>query len=84
MELNEFIQEKKGVNVLRGLVSAIATLAMGAVVLGFFFDIGDDLVDETGFNETYHKIQDKGALILYAGVIVPLALLMGTALAIFT
>ena len=82
MDKKEFLAERKGSNVIRGMISTIATLAFGAVLIGFFFTVGDSLIPSGEFNTTYQKIKSQGALILYGGIIIPLAILMGVVLSI--
>jgi len=82
MKLNDFIMEKKGSNIIRGVIGALATLGFGAVVLGFFFSIGDSLIPSGSYNTTYQNIKTQGALVLYATIIIPLALLMGAVMAV--
>ena len=69
-------------SVIRGIIGSLATLGFGAVVLGFFFTIGNSLVPSGAFNTTYQSIVSQGALVLYACIIIPLALLMGAVLAV--
>jgi hypothetical protein len=82
MNLSDYIAEKKGSSIIRGVIGALATLGFGAVVLGFFFSIGDSLVPSGSFNTTYQQIKSQGALVLYACIIIPLALLMGAVMAV--
>lgn len=82
MDKKQFLAERKGANVVRGMISAIATLAFGVILVGFFFSIGDSLVPSGDYNTTYQKIKSQGALILYGGIIIPLAILMGVVMAI--
>lgn len=70
--------EKKGMNVIRGVISSILLLALGAVMMGFFFEVGDDLGLTGDANTTYHKIKSKGFTILYMVIIVPIALVVGS------
>lgn len=70
--------EKKGMNVIRGVISSILLLALGAVMMGFFFEVGDDLGLTGDANDTYHKIKSKGFTILYMVIIVPIALVVGS------
>ena len=77
MSKTEFLTERKGSNVIRGIISSIVILAFGAVLVGFFFSIGDSLIPSGSYNETYQKIKTQGALILYGAIIIPLAILMG-------
>ena len=69
-------------SVIRGIIGALATLGFGAVVLGFFFSIGNSLIPSGAYNTTYQNIVTQGALVLYACVIIPLALLMGAVMAV--
>lgn len=74
--------ERKGANVIRGIISSIVILAFGAVLVGFFFSIGDSLIPSGSYNDTYQKIKSQGALILYGAIIIPLAILMGVVMTI--
>ena len=82
MSKTEFLTERKGANVIRGIISSIVTLAFGAVLIGFFFSIGDSLIPSGEYNDTYQLIKRQGALILYGAIIIPLAILMGVVMAI--
>jgi len=82
MDLHDYIAEKKGSNIVRGIIGTLMTLGFGAVVLGFFFSIGDTLIPSGDFNDTYQNIKSNGALVLYATIIIPLALLMGAVLSV--
>ena len=77
-----FLAERKGANVIRGIISSIVILAFGAVLVGFFFSIGDGLIPSGTYNETYQKIKTQGAQILYGAIIIPLAILMGVVMTI--
>ncbi len=81
-KLSEFIAQKKGSSIIRGVIGSIATLGFGVIVVGFFFSIGDSLVPSGSFNTTYQNIKTQGALVLYACIIIPLALLMGAVMAV--
>jgi hypothetical protein len=83
-ELSDFIAEKKGANVVNGIVSALGTIAMGVVMLGFLFTIGKQLVTGPPWNNTISDLETKGGLILYACILIPLAILIGTVTAIFS
>jgi hypothetical protein len=80
--LSDYVKEKKGSSIIRGIIGTLTTLGFGAVVLGFFFSIGDSLVPSGSFNTTYQLIKSQGALVLYACIIIPLALLMGAVMAV--
>jgi len=82
MDLHDYIAEKKGTNIVRGIIGTLATLGFGAVVLGFFFSIGDTLIPTGDFNDTYQNIKAQGATVLYATIIIPLALLMGAVMSV--
>ena len=78
--ISDFVKEKKGNNIVRGVVSSILTLALGTVMLGFFFEVGDDLGLTGTANTTYNQIKTKGFTILYMVIIVPIALVVGAIL----
>lgn len=78
MDIKNLVHEKKGNNIVRGVVSSILTMALGAVMLGFFFQVGDDVV--AGDTTVYNKIKAKGFVILYMVIIVPIALVVGAIL----
>jgi len=76
------VVEKKGTNIVRGIIGTLATLGFGAVVLGFFFSIGDSLIPSGDYNNTYQQIKSQGATVMYATIIIPLALLMGAVMTV--
>lgn len=75
--ISEYIAEKRGTNMINSIVMAIATLAFGMILLGFLFLVGDSLIPSGAFNTTYQSLKNVGPLIIYACVIIPLAMLMG-------
>ena len=80
--LDKYLMEKKGSNIIRGIVSALATLGFGAVILGFFFSVGDSLIPSGAYNDTYQNIKTQGALVLYATIVIPLALVLGAVMSV--
>jgi hypothetical protein len=77
VKLSDYIAEKKGANMINAIVMAIATLAFGMILLGFLFLVGDALIPAGAFNTTYQQLKTTSPLIVFACVIIPLAMLMG-------
>ena len=80
MNIKNFIQAKRGNNLVRGVVSSVLTLTLGAILLGFFFEIGDTLELTGSSTVTYTKIKSKGFVLLYMVIIIPIALIVGAIL----
>ena len=81
-ELESFLLEQKGANIIQGILSSILMLSLGAIMLGFFYEVGDSLGITGDANTTYNKIKSKGFVILYMVIIIPIALVVGAVMSI--
>jgi len=61
--LDELIQESKGANVIRGIISFIMTLVMGLIVVFKFFGIADTMGLTDEGNDTYSSIKSTVYLV---------------------
>ena len=61
--LDSLIQEQRGANVLRGVISFIFTLVIGIIVVFKFFEVADDMGLTGDANDTYYSIKDTVYLV---------------------
>ena len=93
-ELESFLLEQKGANIIQGILSVILMLSLGAIMLGFLYEVGDDVMSgqctrlnattciSNDANNTYNKIKSKGFVILYMVIIIPIALVVGAVMSV--